>query len=209
MYILIMLFAVMDYLPAPLKKIIDGLKALPWIWEKSAQKYAFYLLKKDKQYLEDFWNALSTIKDVIRQCEKCHSYSEESICSICQDPKRDETQICVIENPFDILSIERPWVYKWVYHVLHWILSPIDGIGPNDLRINSLVDKVSKWGVREVIFAINPTLEWETTNTYLSQRIKDKCQKITMLARWISVWWDLEYTDDLTISRAFESRVDF
>ena len=199
----------MSFLPSWLTKLIDGLKTLPWIWEKSAQRYAFYLIKKDKSYLESLWNSISTAKDNLKECNICCNFCEEFICSICSNKLRDQSVICVVENPFDIISIERPWIYKWSYHVLHWILSPIDWIGPNDIRLAKLYEKINKWDTKEVILAINPSLEGEATNTYIQQNIPKKWIKITALARWISIGWDLEFTDDLTISKAIEARIEY
>ena len=199
----------MNCLPLSLQKLIDWFKSLPWVWEKTAQRFAFNLIKKNTWFLNDFWNAISQINDNLKECEICCNLSEDKICNICENSSRIHETICVIENPFDLISMERPWIFKWVYHVLHWVLSPIDWINPDSLRINSLLDRINSWKIWEIIFAINPTLEWEATSTYIYQKIKDSWIKVTMLARWISVWWDLEYTDELTITKALESRVLF
>ncbi len=199
----------MSSLPSSLQKLIEWLQALPWVWEKTAQRFAFFLLKKNKDFLSDFWNTISTIKDKIIECSVCSNFSEKPLCPICENNMRRKEQICILESPFDVLSMERPWIYKWVYHVLHWVLSPIDWINPENLRINSLLDRINDNKVEELIFAISPSLEWEATSTFINQKINNKDIKITMLARWISVWWDLEYTDELTIIKALESRIPF
>ena len=199
----------MSHLPLSLQKLIDWLQVLPWVWEKTAQRFAFYLLKQNKEFLSSLWNTIANIKDKIKECELCSNFSEKSLCPICENHSRKSEQICIIESPFDVLSMERPWIYRWVYHVLHWVLSPIDWINPENLRISKLLDRLDAWGVEELIFAINPSLEWEATGSYINQKIKNKDIKVTMLARGISVWGDLEYTDELTIMKALELRIPF
>ena len=199
----------MNYLPQSLQKLISWFQNLPWVWEKTAQRFAFNLIKNNKDFLKDFWNTLWSVKDNLKECESCCNFSEKPLCLICENPIRKREQICIIENPFDIISMEKPWIYKWLYHVLHGILSPIDWVNPSDIRIDSLLKRIESWNIEEIIFAINPTLEWEATNMYIFQKIKDKKIKTTMLARGLSIWWDLEYTDELTIIKALEARVPF
>lgn len=199
----------MNFLPETLSRLISQLQSLPWIWEKSAQRFAFFLLKKNKDFLQSLWKSFADLKDNVKECEICSNLSDWPRCVICQNPNRKQDTICIIENPFDIIQIEKTWAFQWSYHVLHWVLSPIDGITPNDIRIDSLFKRIDNWEIKELILAINPTLEWEATSTYIYNKIKDRWIKITILARWLSIWWDLEYTDELTISRAFSARVPF
>lgn len=199
----------MNYLPLALKKLIEWFQILPWVWEKTAQRFAFHLIKKNKDFLKEFWNTLWNVKENLKECQQCANFTENNLCIICENQLRKKEVICIVENPFDIVFIEKSWIFKWVYHVLHGVLSPIDWITPDDIRINSLLKRIDSWEIEEIIFAINPSIEWEATSMYIYQRIKDKKIKITMLARGISIWWDLEYTDELTIIKALEARVPF
>lgn len=199
-------------LPQSVNNLIDHLQHLPWVWEKTAQRLAFYLMKKDKSFLKDFWESVWNLKENIKECKNCHNFTENEICLICENLNRNENVICVVENPFDVIAIEKAGIFKWKYHILHWVLSPLDWIWPDSLRINELIERVKKWNLEEIILAINPSLEWEATSTYIWRKIKKawfEDIKISTLARWISVWWDLEYTDELTLWKALENRINF
>ena len=203
----------------PIQKIIDEFKKLPWIWEKTAQKLAFYVVKKDKKFSEEFWKNFFDLKKNIRECEKCCNYTENIFCNLCEKKNRDEKILCVVENPFDIFPIEKSWVFNWFYHILHWVISPIDWVFAENLRIEKLLNRIknSIWNenISEIILAINPSLEGEATSIYIWRKIEEIKNelwvdiKITTLAKWISVWWDLEYTDELTIKKSLENRINF
>lgn len=195
----------------PLQDVIESFKSLPWIWEKTAQKLAFYSVKQNKNFLENFWKSFFDLKKDLKECEKCCNYTEKNICNLCEKTWRDEKFLCVVENPFDIYPIEKSWVFSWYYHILHWVISPIDWIFAENLRIWKLIERLENENFSEIILAINPSLEGEATSIYISRKLKEKWidVKITTLAKWIAVWWDLEYTDELTIKRSLENRISF
>lgn len=198
-----------NLLPAPFVRLISLLKFLPGIWEKSAQRYAFHLFKQSDNYLEQLWNHIIDLKKNVWECSCCYNLTTDTHCIICKNPKRIQEIICVVENPFDIISLEKTWVYKGVYHVLHGILSPLDGIWPDQIKIKELVARIKASNVKELIFAINSTLEWETTCNYIKKVINNPDLKITALAKWIAVGWDLEFTDELTLGASIEARREY
>lgn len=199
-------------LPQSVNNLIENLQYLPWIWEKTAQRLAFFMMKKNQDFLKDFWNSVWDLKKNIKECEKCCNFTEKNICGICENISRSDKIICIVENPFDVIALEKAMIFKWQYHILHWVLSPIDGIWPENLRIEELMKRISNWNLEEIILAINPSLEWEATSMYIWRKIWEawlKNIKISTLARWISVGWDLEYTDELTLWKALENRINF
>lgn len=204
----------LEKLPNSILNLIKSIQILPGVWEKTASKMAFFLIKKEQNILDDFWKNISSIKKELKSCENCFNFMDktsEKFCKICEDFKRNKNIICVVENPIDIISIENTQFFQWKYHVLHWVLSPLEGILPEKLKIKELLNKIDK-ETEEIILAINPTLEWEATNNYISTKINDlwfENIKITVLARGISMWWDLEYTDEITIKKALENRIYF
>jgi len=195
----------MQSLPDSVIRLIDELSRLPGIGNKTAQRLAFHLLNSDKELSESLSNALLDIKIKIKQCSNCHGITEEDPCKICNDPRRDDGFLCVVENAYDIFVFEKINSFSGRYHVLGGALSPLDGIGPEDLKFNSLLNRVSDG--MEVVIATNPSVEGETTALYLSKILANKGVKVSKLARGVPVGSDLEYIDEATLIRAMEGRV--
>ena len=192
--------------PAPMARLIEELRRLPGIGHKSAQRIAFYLLKADPAEAEQLADSLRGLKQGIRLCEVCHNFTDTSPCAYCSDTSRDSRLLCVIEEPGNIVPIERTGKYRGCYHVLHGALSPLHGIGPEQLRIASLLDRVKGGSVSEVIVATNPTVEGEATAVYLSKLLRPLNVKVTRIAMGIPVGGELEYTDSATVAKAMEGR---
>lgn len=193
-----------------LDKAVNQFASLPGVGRKTALKFVLYLLKKKTEEVDDFVQSISNLKKNIHECKICHNISDHDICDICSDPKRDTSTICVVENIKDILSIEATSQYNGLYHVLGGIISPMDGIGPADLHITSLVERVEKEPVREIIFALSATIEGDTTGYYIYKKLRNKEQLIiSTIAKGISIGNDLEYTDELTLGRSIVNRVKF
>lgn len=192
----------------PLRILIEELTKLPSIGRKSAQRLALHMVKKDKAELQSLINALSDIKDKIRYCSNCYNISVEEICSICKNPKRNSKLICVVEEASDVIAIENTNEYNGHYHVLGGVLSPLSGIGPEDLKLNELLERLKKNEISEIILALNPDTEGETTSLYLAKLIKPLGIKVTRLARGLPIGGDLEFADEATIGRAVLNRID-
>jgi recombination protein RecR len=187
--------------------LIDELGRLPGIGPKSAQRIAFHLLQSDAADVERLAHALSEVKARVRFCEVCFNVAEGERCRICADPRRDEHAICVVEEPKDVVAIERTREFRGRYHVLGGAISPLDGIGPEDLRVRELVTRLGDGAVTEVIIATDPNLEGEATASYLSRMLRDiGVPRVTRLASGLPVGGDLEYADEVTLGRAFEGR---
>ena len=182
------------------------LSKLPGIGKKSAQRLAFYILRQDRAEAASLSGAIIDAKDKIRECEICFNLTEESPCAICSSPKRDRSTICVIEEPADVYALERSGEYHGLYHVLGGVISPLDGIGPDELHMKELLGRTG--GIKELIIAVNPSIEGETTTLYISNEIKNKDIKVTKLARGIPMGSAIEHTDQVTLIRAIEGRVD-
>ena len=192
--------------PEPMARLIEELRRLPGIGHKSAQRIAFYLLKADPAEAEQLADSLRGLKQGIRLCEICHNFTDTSPCAYCSDTSRDSRLLCVIEEPGNIVPIERTGKYRGCYHVLHGALSPLHGVGPDQLRIASLLDRVKGGSVSEVIVATNPTVEGEATAVYLSKLLRPLNVKVTRIAMGIPVGGELEYTDSATVAKAMEGR---
>lgn len=193
-----------------LDKAVDQFASLPGIGRKTALKFVLYLLKKDTADVEEFVQSIRKLKTDIRECRICHNISDGELCDICSDSKRDTATICIVENIKDILSIEATSQYNGLYHVLGGIISPMDGIGPADLNIPSLLERVENHPVREIIFALSATIEGDTTGYYIFKKLKNKENLIiSTIAKGISIGNDLEYTDELTLGRSIVNRVKF
>lgn len=190
--------------PPSLERVITSLAKLPGIGKKTARRLGFFLLTADKEYVLEMAKALQDLTKYIQFCEVCHGIAEGSLCEICQDPQRDQGTICVVEEPADIFIFERTG-FKGLYHVIGGVLSPLDGVGPDDLNLQDLVKRAAE--AREIIMAINASIEGETTTLYLTKLLADQNVKITRLARGLPVGGNLEYVDDLTISRSLSERV--
>ncbi len=193
-----------------LENLIDEFSKLPQIGRKTAQRLAMYITRKPKDEVEKFSKALMDVKEKLRFCNVCCNITEDEICRICDSAKRNKSIICVVEEPQDVFAIEKTNEYKGEYHVLHGIISPLDGIGPNDIRIKELLARLGRENgnsVDELILALNPTVEGETTILYLSRLIRPLEIKITRIARGIPIGSDLEFADEVTLAKALEGRV--
>lgn len=196
----------MEYFPAPLEKLVEQFAKLPGIGGKSAQRLAFYMLSLPESEAREFADAIVDAKKNVTLCPVCQNLTAGGLCPVCASPKRDESIICVVADPRDVLAIERSREYQGRYHVLHGVLSPMNHVGPDDLHIKSLLDRVSSGGVKEVIMATNPDTEGEATALYLSRLLKPFGVKVTRLAYGIPVGGHLEFADDATLMRALEGR---
>ena len=189
-----------------IQDLIDALGRLPGIGPKSAQRIAFHILQAEPEIAAALVDSIRTVKERVKFCTTCGNVSEEDECRICRDPRRDNTSICVVEESKDVIAIERTREFRGKYHVLGGAISPIDGIGPEQLRIRELMARLSDPGIIEVILATDPNLEGEATATYLARMIKPLDIKVSRLASGLPVGGDLEYADEVTLGRAFEGR---
>jgi len=190
----------------PIQELIDELSRLPGIGPKSAQRLAFYIVKAPPDEAKRLAEALIGAKEKIFFCRECGNVAEGELCRICRDPGRDATMICVVEEPKDVATVEKAAVIKGRYHVLGGAISPLDGIGPDDLRVQELLDRVERNGVKEVIIATNPNLEGNATAMYVAALLKPLGVSVTRLASGLPVGGDLEYADEVTLSQALEGR---
>jgi recombination protein RecR len=190
----------------PVSRLIEELGKLPGIGPKSAQRLTYYLLRAPQEDAQALAQAILEVKERIVLCSVCQNITDSDPCSICRDEQRDHGIICVVEEPLDILALERTGSYKGLYHVLHGVISPMDGIGPEDLKVQELLARLKTGTVQEVIMATNPNLEGEATAMYLGRLLEPLGMKVTRLARGLPVGADLEYADNVTLSRALEGR---
>ncbi len=195
-------------LPEPIQNLINALERLPGIGPKSASRLAFYFLRADESLSSELAEALTGLKDKIAFCSECFNITDagRERCEICENPKRDASIICVLEDALDVLALERMGAYQGKYHVLQGVLNPIEGIGPDDIKIRPLIERVARGGVREVILATNPSMEGDTTALYISQRLAPLGVSVTRLARGLPMGGDLEYADQSTLLRALQGR---
>lgn len=195
-------------LPEPIQNLINALERLPGIGPKSASRLAFYFLRADESLSSELAEALTGLKDKIAFCSECFNITEagRELCEICENPKRDASIICVLEDALDVLALERMGAYQGRYHVLQGVLNPIEGIGPDDIRIRPLIERVARGGIREVILATNPSMEGDTTALYLQQQLRSSGVQVTRLARGLPMGGDLEYADQNTLLRALQGR---
>jgi len=191
---------------APLQRLIEEFRRLPGIGQKSAQRIAFYVLRNSRDDAARMAQAMLDVKDNLGICAECNNISDGELCSYCRDPHRDRTQVCVVEEPHNVLPIETTRTFEGIYHVLHGAISPLRGIGPEQLKIKGLLDRIAKGDVKEVILATNPTVEGEATAVYLSRLLKPLGLKTTRIAMGIPVGSDLEFADEVTISKSLENR---
>ncbi|MCH7810486.1 MAG: recombination protein RecR [Chloroflexi bacterium] len=191
---------------APLARLIEEFYRLPGIGPKSAQRLAYYLLRMPAADARSLAEAIVEVKDKVTLCSVCQNVTEVDPCRICTDSGRDRSIMCVVEEPLDILALERTGSYHGLYHVLHGAISPMDGIGPDDLKVSELLDRLRAGETKEIILATNPNLEGEATSMYLSRLIGPLGLRVTRLARGLPAGGDLEYADDLTLTRALEGR---
>ena len=188
------------------EKLINELSRLPGVGPKTAQRLAFFILKMQKEEAETLAFAIQEMKNKIHYCSICNNLTESDICSICNDQNRDKEIICVVEEPNDLIAIEKTRGFRGVYHILLGRISPLEGFGPEDIKIDSLVGKIKKGGIKEVILAINPNVEGEATALYIAKQLKPFSIKITRLAHWLPMGADLEYADEVTLIRAMDGR---
>jgi len=189
-----------------IQDLIDELGRLPGVGPKSAQRIAFHIIQSDRVDVSRLAEILKTVKERVKFCTTCGNVSEEELCRICKDPRRDNSSICVVEESKDVLAVEKTREFKGKYHVLGGAISPIDGIGPENLRIKELMTRLTQTQINEVIIATDPNLEGEATATYLTRLIKPLGVKVSRLASGLPVGGDLEYADEITLGRAFEGR---
>jgi recombination protein RecR len=192
-----------------LEKAVGEFAKLPGIGRKTAMRLVLHLLRQDLQTVEAFGNAVIKLKREVKYCKVCHNISDTDICQICSNPSRDASTVCVVENIRDVMAVENTQQYKGLYHVLGGVISPMDGIGPSDLQIDSLVDRVKSGTVKEVILALSSTMEGDTTDFYIFRKLAPYDVKLTMIARGISIGDELEYTDEVTLGRSIVNRTVF
>ncbi len=198
-----------DPIPAaapPLDRLIRELNKLPGVGPKSAQRLAYHVMRLPGEEADALAEAIHGVRENIVLCSLCQNLTEIDPCPICTDPRRDQKEICVVEEPLDLLALERSHCYRGLYHVLHGVISPMNGVGPEDLKLKELLPRLSDGAVDEVIIATNPTLEGEATAMYIRRHVAPLGVKVTHLARGLPVGGDLEYADELTLSRAFQGR---
>lgn len=188
---------------------VNELSRLPGIGKKTALRLVLHLLKKEPTVADALGNAILKMRAEIIFCSKCHNISDSEICEICGNPKRDQSLVCVVEDVRDVLAIENTGQFNGVYHILGGIISPMDGIGPNDLNIQSLIKRVGEDGIGEVVMALSTTMEGDTTNFYLFKKLKDFNIQITTIARGVSIGDDLEYADEVTLGRSILHRIPY
>ncbi len=192
-----------------LERAVGEFSKLPGIGRKTALRLVLYLLKQDAEDVSLFADTMKKLKAEVKYCKYCHNISDTEVCPICADRKRDASTICVVENIRDVMSVENTQQFFGLYHVLGGVISPMDGIGPADLEINSLVERVQAGGIKEVILALSSTMEGDTTNFYISRKLAPYDVKLSVIARGISVGDELEYTDEVTLGRSILNRTPF
>ncbi len=196
----------MNVYPAPLNRLIKNLSRLPGIGEKTAERLAMHLLRAPQAEGMELASSIGELKQKIRFCSRCFALSDAELCGICRDPSRDPGVLCVVESPADMVAVEKSGAYTGLYHVLHGLLSPMDGIDPEDLRIQELLVRVEKGGIREVILATGTSLEGEATASYLSENLSKYPVNITRIAAGVPMGGDLKYVDQVTLKKAMEAR---
>lgn len=192
-----------------LEKAVGEFAKLPGIGRKTAMRLVLHLLRQDLQTVEAFGNSVMTLKREVKYCKVCHNISDTDVCQICSNAARDASTVCVVENIRDVMAVENTQQYKGLYHVLGGVISPMDGVAPSDLQIDSLVDRVRTGVVKEVILALSSTMEGDTTNFYIYRKLAPYEVKLTMIARGISIGDELEYTDEVTLGRSIVNRTVF
>ena len=192
-----------------LERAVQEFSKLPGVGRKTALRLVLHLLRQEDQDVQAFVEAVSRLKHDVCYCKTCHNISDAERCPICADPRRDATTVCVVENIQDVMAVENTQQYQGLYHVLGGVISPMDGIGPSDLEIDSLVKRVEEGGVREVILALSPTMEGDTTNFYSFRKLAPYDVSISIIARGVSVGNELEYTDEVTLGRSIVNRTPF
>lgn len=196
----------MSYYSPSIEKLIESFERLPSIGHKTAVRLAFHMLDLSKEETDEFINSIINAKEKLKYCSNCYNISDTDPCPICSSPKRDNSIICVVEDVRDVMAMERTHEFKGVYHVLHGTISPMNGIGPEDIKIKELLNRIANNDIKEIIIATNPRVEGEATAIYISKIVKPLGVKVTRIAHGIPVGGDLEYTDEVTLSKALEGR---
>lgn len=192
-----------------LENAVNEFAKLPGVGRKTALRFILHMLRLDNESVDSFTEAIAKLKHEVNYCKVCHNICDDETCSICSDPRRDSSIICVVENIKEVMAIENTMQFKGLYHVLGGIISPIDGIGPTDLEIESLVERVGAGGVNEVILALSTTMEGDTTNFYINKKLSPYNPKISIIARGISIGDEIEYADEITLGRSILNRTPF
>lgn len=192
-----------------IEKAVDAFATLPGIGRKTALRLVLHLLKQEKRATEQFTSAVAAMREGIRECNTCHNYSDNEECQICTDSRRERTVVCVVEGVRDLMAIEDTSQYRGLYHILGGVISPIEGVGPGELNIDSLVQRAQNGEIKEAIMAISPTIEGETTIYYLTKKLQPLGIQITMIARGVAFGGDLEYADEVTLGRSIVARVPY
>ena len=192
-----------------LEKAVSEFAKLPGIGKKTAMRLVLHLLRQDTATVEAFGNSVITLKREVKYCKVCHNISDTDVCQICANTQRDSSTVCVVENIRDVMAVEATQQYKGLYHVLGGVISPMDGVGPGDLQIESLINRVKDGGVKEIILALSTTMEGDTTNFYLYRKLEKSGVKLSIIARGVSIGDELEYTDEITLGRSIVKRTAF
>ena len=196
----------MDYYVEPIARLINELSKLPGVGSKTAQRLAFYIINMPGEEVNQLASAIAEVKDKIRYCQICQNITDVSPCRICSNLQRDTSVICVVEDPRDVIAMERTRDFRGLYHVLHGVISPMNGVGPDDIKIKELINRIADDKVKEVILATNPNVEGEATAVYISRLLKPMGIKVTRIAHGLPVGGDLEYADEVTLSKALQGR---
>ena len=192
-----------------LENAVSEFAKLPGVGRKTALRFVLHMLRQDTRSTDAFTSSILTLKRDVKYCKSCYNISDEEICTICSNPTRDSSTVCVVENIKEVMAIENTSQFKGLYHVLGGIISPIDGIGPNDLQISTLIDRVAKGNIKEIILALSTTMEGDTTNFYIYKKLQPYDVKISMIARGVSIGDEIEYADEVTLGRSILNRTPF
>lgn len=199
----------MHYSSKLIEDAVQEISTLPGIGKKTALRLALFLLKAEKEHTTRLTEALQKLRTEIQYCTHCHNVSDAPICSLCANSHRDQSVICVVENIQDVLAIENTGQYQGLYHVLGGVISPVEGVGPEELHIHDLVERIQQMEVKEVIFALSATIEGDTTAFYITKKLKGSAPKVSAIARGVAIGGELEYTDEITLGRSITSRVSY
>ncbi|MGB0431328.1 MAG: recombination mediator RecR [Bacteroidia bacterium] len=199
----------MEYPSKAIQQAVDAFKSLPGIGNKTAVRLVLHLIKQNEQHLKQFESAVEGLRTKVQYCKKCFNLSDTEICGICSGQRREQSKICVVQDIRDVLALEGTAQYNGTYHVLGGVISPMEGVGPDELKINELIERVKNEDVSEIIFALSATMEGDTTIFYISKQLKDHDVKITTIAKGISIGGELEFIDEITLGRSLMSRIPF
>ena len=199
----------MNFSSKYIEEAVNAFASLPGIGKKTALRLVLHLIKQDTEVSEQFGKAIVQMRKNIKHCEICHNLSDDRICQVCQDKKRDQSLVCVVESIRDVMAIEDTSQYRGLYHVLGGVISPIEGIGPGDINVDSLIKRVGEGAIQEVIMAISPTIEGDTTIFFISKKLREHGVKVSTIARGISFGGELEYADELTLGRSIVTRIPY